>query len=317
MLRRMAKPLRIASLLSSATEMLYGLGLGEQVVAVSHECDWPPEVAAKPKATVSHIDSAAPSRAIDDEVRSLVATGGSLYGVDADLLARLAPDVIVTQAQCDVCAVRYEDVLSAMRGRKELAGSRVIPLNPASLADVLADIIRLGAATDRAAEAERWTGELTARVDRVRTKTADLTSGERPRTAIIEWTDPIMLAGNWMPELLDWAGGVCPLARGGEHSRYVDWEKIVAFDPQLIVIAACGFDLERTLREAETLRALPGWKELSAVRAGRVAAVDGNAFFNRAGPRLVESLEMLAHFAQPERFNLPGGDMRRWARWGC
>ncbi|MEX2187650.1 MAG: cobalamin-binding protein [Pirellulales bacterium] len=292
-------PQRIVSLLSSATEMLYGLGLGERVVAVSHECDWPADAATKPRATFSRINSTLSSGQIDEEVRRMLAAGEALYGVDENLLAELRPGLIVTQAQCDVCAVRYADVLDVVERTPALAGARVVALNPMSLDDVLADIRRVAEAAGVDDGGAAFVGRLSGRVGAVRERTGRLVERDRPRTALVEWTEPLMLAGNWMPELLELAGGTCPLATAGQHSGYVDWSRIVEFDPQAIVVAPCGFDLERSLLEARTLPALPQWSRLSAVRSGRVYVVDGNAYFNRSGPRLVDSLEMLAHLLHP------------------
>ncbi|REK09930.1 MAG: cobalamin-binding protein [Planctomycetota bacterium] len=301
----MTTPKRIASLISSATEMLYLLGLGERVVGVSHECDFPPEVHAKPRLTRSLVEATAASGEIDAQVRSLAAEQSALYAIDVDKLAELAPDLIVTQAQCDVCAVRYEDVVAAVRERPSLAESQVLALNPAHLADVFDDIRRIGKAAGVEATAADVVAGLQARVDRVRSTTADLSAGEVPRVACLEWIEPPMLAANWMPELIAWAGGRCPLVVAGQHSTYADWEQIVRFDPQVIVVMPCGFDLERTVAEAAPLAAFPKWQTLSAVRDHRVFAVDGNAYFNRSGPRLVDSLEILAHLFHPERFEPP------------
>ncbi|MCE9548382.1 MAG: cobalamin-binding protein [Planctomycetia bacterium] len=298
-------PLRIASLLSAATEILYALGLGDQVVGVSHECDYPPGVERKPRLTFSHIDSAAESGQIDEQVRQRVARGEPLYGVDEAALAQLRPDLIVTQAQCDVCAVRYEDVLATVRRIDPTGTINVVSLNPASLADVVADVARIGYAAGAGDAARQLVGRLDARINAVRQATTPLAPHERPRVVLIEWTEPLMVAGNWTPELAEIAGGEYTLARAGSHSGYVDWETIRRYDPQLIVVSACGFDLPRTIREAARLHQLPGWSDLSAVRAGRVWAADGNAYFNRPGPRLVDSLELLGHLTHPERVPSP------------
>ncbi len=306
MLCGMATPQRIACLLSSATEMLYGLGLGDRVVAVSHECDYPAVVAAKPRVTFSRVDSAADSRAIDDQVRSLVSSGDALYHIDTRLLESLAPDLIVTQAQCDVCAVRYEDVVRAVTQSPTLHGRPVLALNPHSLADVLTDIQRIAAAAGVPAAGEHYVVQLQARVTAVRQRTARIPVAKWPRVACIEWIDPPFLAANWMPELIGWAGGDDGgLTRQGEHSAVVRWEDVTALDPQVIVVMPCGFDLPRTVAEASRLSGFPGWQNLTAVRTGRVYAADGNAFFNRSGPRLVESLEILAHLFHPELHPAP------------
>jgi iron complex transport system substrate-binding protein len=291
--------MRIASLLSSATEMLFGLGLGSQVLAVSHECDFPAEVERLPRATRSRVDSSQSSGAIDVQVKSLLAAGEPLYEVDRELLARLSPELIVTQAQCDVCAVRYQDVLDAVAAEPRLAGTRVIALNPMSIGDVLADIERLGAATERREAAVEYVASLKTRLRAVEARVGRVPIEQRPRVACIEWIEPLMLAGNWMPELIELAGGRSLLTEPGRHSPYVRWEDLRAADPDAILVAPCGFDLARTRIEALALEKLPGWQNLSAVREGRVHLLDGNAYFNRSGPRLVESVEMVAEILGP------------------
>jgi iron complex transport system substrate-binding protein len=287
--------LRIISLISSATEMLYALGLGEKVVAVSHECDWPPDIAGKPRATISNIDAKRSSGEIDHQVKQRLAAGEPLYGIDRDLIASLAPDLIVTQSQCDVCAVRLDDVRAMAADRPELRQTRIVSLQPSRLQDIVDDILRLGAATDRQLVAKQFVADLQARVNRVRQHaTQEVARHDRRRAAIIEWTEPLMLAANWTPELVEMAGGHCPLAVAGEHSRYHHWAEIAAFDPQVIVVAPCGFDLQRSVQEAEHLQQLPGWYDTAAARAGRIFALDGNAYLNRSGPRIVDTLEILA-----------------------
>lgn len=313
----MDKPQRIVSMLSAATEILYALGLGDRVVGVSHECDFPPSVADKPRVTRSHVDDSASSRGIDEQVQRMAGGGESLYGIDEPALVRLAPDLIVTQAQCDVCAVKYDDVLAAVERLWPQREIPVVALNPTSLADIFRDIRRVGEATDSSAAVTAFVDELQRRVATVGDKTAGLALDERPRTAIIEWIDPPMLAGNWMPELLEIAGGRCELTAPGRHSGYVDWQELVRFDPQVIVVSPCGFDLSRTLSEITTLTAFNNWTQISAVRDRNTYAVDGNAFFNRSGPRIVDSLEILAHLLHPDRFAPPldeDEDSLPWSR---
>lgn len=285
---------RIVSLLSSATEMLYGLGLGPQVVAVSHECDYPDDVQGKPRATRTRIAAEAASGDIDRQVRDMLAAGEPLYEIDGELVRRLRPELIVTQAQCDVCAVRYQDVLSLVGGSPELAATQVVSLSPNSLADVLADVRRVAAATGRAAAGDRYLSQLQARIDAVRALGEGIPPIARPRAVCLEWLDPLMAAGNWMPELVKLAGGQPGLSDAARHSPTVSWEQVRDYDPQVIIVMPCGFNLERALSEATPLPRLPGWGDVAAVRAGAVFAVDGNAYFNRSGPRLVESLELLA-----------------------
>ncbi len=298
----MDSPRRIVSLISSATEMLYLLGLGPRVVGVSHECDWPAEIASLPRLTRSLVESAASSREIDDQVRTLAGEQSALYAIDVERLAELQPDLIITQAQCDVCAVRYDDVVAAVRETPALRDAKILALNPSRLADVLTDVLRVGEAAGVPNAANDAVAGLEARIERVRAATASLPANDRPRVVCLEWIDPPMLAANWTPELVALAGGQTALVELGVHSTVADWDAVVRYDPQVVVIMPCGFDCERAIEEAQVLPAMPGWESLSAVRGQRVFAVDGNAYFNRSGPRLVDSLELLAHLFHPDRF---------------
>jgi iron complex transport system substrate-binding protein len=310
----MPDALRIVSLISSATEMLCALGWEDSLVAVSHECDYPPAVAGKPRITGSFVRSAASSGAIDEQVRELMASGYSLYGLDVEMLVALKPDLVITQAQCDVCAIRYADVVAAIAAQPLLSETQILALNPRSVDDVLEDMLRIGRATGSESAAQQVVAMLRARIDGVREKTADLPAARRPRIVCIEWTEPLMLAGNWTPQLVDWAGGINGLSVFGAHSIYNAWQEVVDFDPEVVVIMPCGFDLARSSAEAQVLPSLPQWSEVAAVRHGRVFVVDGNAYFNRSGPRLVESLEILAHLVQPEIFPRQGiaADIAAW-----
>ena len=311
------KPKRIASLLASATEILYGIGLGDRVVAVSHECDYPADVAAKPRVTTTLVAADAPSGEIDRQVREMSAAGSALYGIDVERLAELAPDLIVTQAQCDVCAVRYADVLEAVGSVPTLEGTQVVAINPTNLREIFEDIRRVGQATGYEAEAARFVAQLEARVGVVRQKSATMSAADRPRVACIEWIDPPMLAANWMPELVELAGGAYPLSQTGEHSTYADWQSMVRYDPEVVVVMPCGFDLQRTSSEASTLERLADWQTMSAVKNGRVILVDGNAYFNRSGPRIVDSLEILAHLLHPDQFGPPESVADPERVWSC
>jgi iron complex transport system substrate-binding protein len=295
--------MRIASLISSGTEILWALGLGQQVVAVSHECDFPAEAAKLPRATRSRIDSAQSSDEIDRQVKHCLQAGQPLYEVDAELLCRQAPDLIVTQAQCDVCAVRYADVVDLVRSRPELRNTRVVALNPQSLDDVLLDVRRVGQAAGAAAAAERVATGLSQRIEEISSRTRRLPAGERPRVVCIEWVLPLMTAGNWTPNLIELAGGRCGLAIAGQHSGYVEFSAVREFDPEVLLVAPCGFDLARSQREARLLAGLPGFGDLPAVKSGRAYVLNGNAYLNRSGPRLVDSLEILAHLLHPELFD--------------
>jgi iron complex transport system substrate-binding protein len=304
--------MRIVSLLSSATEMLFALGLGEQVVAVSHECDYPALVATLPRATRSRIVASRPSVQIDAQVKAILASGEPLYKLDPELLCRLAPDLIITQAQCDVCAVRYQDVVDFVAAEPALAHCRVLALAPQSLDYVLADIRRVAQAAgcpDRGAALQAM---LQQRIDAV---AAQCAQAPRPRVVCLEWTQPLMAAGNWTPELIGLAGGESLLAVGGRHSPYVTWEQVRTAAPEVLLLAPCGFDLARSRAEAEALRTWPGFGDLPAVHAGRAFVIDGNAYFNRSGPRLVDSLEIAAYLIQPARVPPPVDERAEGRAW--
>jgi iron complex transport system substrate-binding protein len=305
---------RIASLISSATEILYLLGLGDQLVGVSHECDYPPEVVRKPRLTRSLVLADASSREIDEQVRSLASGEMALYEIDVERLAELAPDLIITQAQCDVCAVRYQDVVDAVRGTAALAGAEILPLNPTSIHDVFEDIARVGTAAGVVDRAANVRASLESRYRGVVTRGVQVPEARRWRTACLEWIDPPMVAANWTPELIEAAGARSDLATPGQHTAYADWSQIIDYDPEAIVIMPCGFDLARAIAESRALAGLPGWNDLAAVRAGRMFAVDGNAYFNRSGPRLVDSAEILGHLFHPELFEAPRVPQPAWQR---
>jgi iron complex transport system substrate-binding protein len=304
--------LRIVSLLSSATEMLCLLGATEQLLAISHECDYPAEILGRPRATHSTIRSQASSQEIDQQVHDQLATGQSLYELNVALLCELRPDLIVTQAQCDVCAIRFEDVQQQVQTVPALAKTQLLAFNPTSLDGVLTDIRLLGAAIQRSLQANELVASLQQRVEFVKQRTAMILPAARPRVACIEWTAPLMLAGNWMPELVEWAGGQQPCTPR-EHSRYWTWEELRDYDPEVILVTPCGFDLARSWQESRPLGDLPGWESTTAARRHRVYVADGNAYFNRSGPRLVDSLEMLATFIHPSLFT----DEYRAAPWQC
>lgn len=295
--------MRIVSLLPSATEILFLLGLGDAVVGVSHECDWPPEVAGRPVLVRPAVDPGLPSAEIDRQVSARLRAGQGLYVLDEAKLAEARPDLIVTQALCDVCAVRHDEVLAAAARLPRRPA--VVSLLPGSLADVLADIRRVGEAAGRGPEAAAAAAALAERIEAVRAAAARLRA--RPVTVAIEWLDPIMIGGHWVPEQIAIAGGLDPLGRPGVPSVKVEWARVVEARPEVLVLMPCGFDRERAIREAPAVAGRPGFAELPAVQAGRVYAVNGHAYFNRPGPRLVDGLELLAHLLHPEAFPWPAG----------
>lgn len=288
--------MRIVSLLPSATEILFGLGLGDEVVGVTHECDFPPEAQTRPVLTRSRLAPDLSSGAIDAAVSAEIESPAhSLYTINRDLLAQLAPDLIVTQALCEVCAVAYDDVLDAVRELPQQP--TVLNLEPTSLEEVLTAIEQVGEATGRDREAEALIGTLRVRIDDVR-KRVDAAS-TRPVVGFLEWIDPLFCGGHWNPELVEIAGGQDPLGRRGQDAVRIEWEAFRATQPEVIVISCCGFSEERARQDLPILEALPGYADLPAVQAERVHVVDGAAYFSRPGPRLVDSLEILAGFLHP------------------
>ena len=305
--------MRVVSLIPSATEIVCAVGATHELVGVSHECDFPPEVRALPALTRPKIRVDASSAEIDQSVRALVGRGLSVYEIDVARLAALAPDVIVTQQHCEVCAVSYSELVAATR---EVLGAttEVVSLAPNLLADVWRDVVTVGEALGRARRAGALVGELHDRLESIRAATA---GRHRPTTACIEWLDPLMLAGNWVPELVDLAGGAYPFATPGEMSRVTGWDTLAAAAPHVAVLMPCGFKIEQTRRELATFTAHPQWQALPAVRAGRAAVVDGNAYFNRPGPRLVESAAILARVIHPDAHvaGVPSGAFEAVAAW--
>ncbi|HEY7270360.1 MAG TPA: cobalamin-binding protein, partial [Dehalococcoidia bacterium] len=296
--------MRIASLLPSATEILFALGLGDSVVGVTHECDFPDEARSKPHLTRSLIPAGLSSAEIDAAVVQSQRDLHTLYALDSSLLASLRPDLVITQSLCDVCAVPRSEVDEAVCTMPREAD--VISLDPTSLEDVLRDVLRVGEACDRRDDARKVVAGLEARIEAVCSKTA---GAMRPSVFVAEWLDPIFCAGHWLPGMVEIAGGCPLLGRRGEDSERVEWDAVLAAGPDVMLLMACGFDAQRTLEEASCMTARHGWADVPAVRSGRVFVMDGNAYFARPGPRLVDGTEMMARAFQPYRFDdlLPDG----------
>ena len=288
--------MRIVSLLPSATEIVCSLGLEDQLVGVTHECDFPASVRRLPKVTHTLIPAEAESAGIDRLVVERVSAGQALYALDMATLEALRPDLIVTQSLCGVCAVSESQVQAAactLPGRP-----RVVNLEPTSLDEVLAGVQTVAAATGVGDRAAGVIGALRHRIDTVAARTAAIR--DRPRTILLEWIDPPFTCGHWSPELVRLAGGAEGLGRERQPSRRARWQEIVEWRPEVLVIACCGFDVERTMRDVPILAAQRGWSELPCVPDDRVYVVDGSAYFSRPGPRLVDSLELLAHALHPD-----------------
>lgn len=296
--------MRIVSLLPSATELLFAIGAGDEVVAVTHECDHPPGARALPAVTANVLDHDGQSPAtVDRHINQARHDGSSIYALDTTALETLRPDLIVTQELCDVCAVAYRDVAAAVR---LLPGSiDVLSLEPSSLHDIVATVTTLGEVTEHQQEAAVLAAAMSERI-------AAIASSARPRpeplVVCVEWTDPIMAGGHWVPEMVHLSGGRDPLGLAGEPSRYVEWDAVREAQPDVLVLMPCGFGLDRTLALAPEITQRRGFDELRCARSGRVAAVDGSAFFNRPGPRIVDGLEILAAVLRGEPGSpLPGG----------
>jgi iron complex transport system substrate-binding protein len=286
-------PVRIVSLVPSATELLFALGLDDEVIAVTHECDYPLEALERPRVTRDVLEPGLSAAQIDAAVRERTQRGQAIYALDEEHLDELEPDLIVTQALCAVCAVAYDDVV-AVAERME-SRPRVISLDPGTLGEVLDDVRTLAEATDRRDAGVALVAETAARIDRVRLA---VDGAERPRVAALEWLDPVYVAGHWTPQLIDYAGGVDVLGNAGEESRRLQWEEVAAVSPEVVIAMPCGYDAE-TAR----LEALAQGDRLAALGAERLVAVDASAYFSRPGPRLIDGLELLAGILHPERFD--------------
>ena len=284
--------MRIVSLVPSATEMLYALGLGPELVAVTHECDYPHDALGLPKVTRDVLPTGLSAAEIDAAVKERTLAGQSIYELDAETLHRLEPDLIVTQALCSVCAVSYDDV-RAIADEIDTQ-PMVVSLDPHTIGEVLGDARTLAQATNRKDAAVELIRDAAARIDRVRVATRNV---RRPRVVALEWLDPPFAAGHWTPQLISFAGGEDMLGFAGENSEEHTWEEVAAAQPDVVVVMPCGYDAQIAHREAEM-----HLDELAAIGAGEVVAVDASAYFSRPGPRIVDGLELLAHILHPELF---------------
>lgn len=287
---------RIVSLLPSCTEIVCALGLGERLVGRSHECDYPPSVRRLPVCTQPKLDVALSSREIDRQVKDLLREAVSVYWIDVERLKELRPDIILTQSQCEVCAVSLKEVEEAV-GAWLGAKPQILSLSPQTLTGVWDDIRRVAETLGVAGRGKDLLKKLKNRCVDVIEKVCAVE--RRPSVACIEWIEPLMAAGNWVPDLVDLAGGLDLFGEAGKHSPWLNWEAVREHDPEVIVVMPCGFDLARTRQEMPALTRKADWSKLRAVESGRVCLADGNQYFNRPGPRLVESLEILAEIIHP------------------
>jgi iron complex transport system substrate-binding protein len=281
---------RIVSLVPSATELCFELDLGDEVIAVTHECDYPPEVLKLPKVTKDRLPPGLGQREIDDAVRAQTLGGDSIYELDEDAIRALEPDLIITQQVCAVCAVEFADVVALAQTMARPPD--VISLDPTTLGEVLGDVRTVAAATDRIEEGRDFVLEASGRIDRIREA---VKGAEPPRVVALEWFDPVYVAGHWTPQIVEYAGGVDVLGNPGEHSEVVDWETVAAMQPDVLLLMPCGYDAERSAAEAE-----PFADRIASVGAAKVFAVDAAAYFSRPGPRLLDGLELLGHLLHPD-----------------
>lgn len=288
--------MRICSLLPSATEIAFALGLGDQVVAVSHECDYPPEASNRPVLTKSALHQKIhKSVEVDREVDQ---RGGDIYEIDEKLLETLKPDLILTQELCHVCAVSYTKFKEAARVLD--ADTKIVSLEPTNLEEIVDNILLVGGMTDKVAQAEKLSSQMLSRIDRVREKTKKIE--HRPRVFFMEWLQPPWVGGHWVPQMVDYAGGLDGLGRFGQPSHRIEWDEVVQYKPEIIVLSPCGFDANQVMGEAHVLASYQGWEEIPAFQSSRIYAVNASAYFSRSGPRVVDGLEILAHITHPELF---------------
>jgi iron complex transport system substrate-binding protein len=293
--------MRIATLLPSATEIVCALGLAKDIVGITHECDFPPEIRGRPLIVRGRIDAARLSSAeINAEVEDALAAGEGLYEIDLDALRAARPDLLITQDLCEVCALPGTDVDAVIAGLAH--PPRILRLHPHTLADILRDIVAVGSATEREVEARRLVADLEERLARVE---AAVRGRLRPKVFCMEWLDPPFCGGHWMPEIVERAGGREVVAVAGRPSFRLEWQRIAAAQPDVVVLVLCGFDVARTRQEAARLGARAEWRDLPAVRSGRVYATDASSYFSRSGPRIVDGLEILAAILHPDAATWP------------
>ena len=301
---------RVVSLLPGATEIVCALGARERLVGRSHECDMPADVSSLTVCSRPRADLQGNSVQINDKVRDLVRQGLSVFEVLDDALKQCKPDLIITQVQCEVCAVSYAEVEAAV-AHWTGAKPQILSLEPNALRDIFSDIQNIADALELASAGRQLRADMRERMRDIDGEANGIPGA--PTVVCLEWIEPLMTAGNWVPELVDFAGGDNRLGKAGEHSPWIDWQQVLDEDPDVLLIMPCGFDLARTRNEAAQLFSQPGYAQLSAVRTDQVYAVDGHHFFNRPGPRLVESLEILAEIFHPDRFDF-GHQKKAWVR---
>ena len=288
--------MKIVSLLPSTTEIICALDLEENLVAVTHECDYPPAVVGKPRITRSAMDHGRSTSAeIDKHISGALHRGSSIYHLDQELLERLAPELILTQERCDVCAVSYQQVMRSVRIAE--SNAVIASLDPNTVEDILNTILQVGHLTARERQAAVVVARLRGRIQRVAAAVSE--ARQRPRVLCLEWLDPVMVGGHWVPGMVSVAGGTDDLGKSGEASFHISWEQVVAYQSEVVVLMPCGFHLRENMAEFRRTTLPLAWEQLPAVREGQVFAVDGSSYFNRPGPRVVDGLEVLAQILHP------------------
>jgi iron complex transport system substrate-binding protein len=302
---------RIVSLLPAATEIICALGLESHLVGRSHECDYPDSIKHLPVCTEANFPDGLSSNNIDIKVKEILADALSVYTVKREIIRELAPDVVITQAQCEVCAVSLAEVEKELDNYLDKQ-TRIISLQPNKLEDIFSDIKTVATALAVTDAGERLIEDLQERIDIIRHKLKYVES--RPTVACIEWLEPLMLSGNWIPEMVGFAGGKSVLVEAGKHSPYIRWDDILLTDPEIIVVMPCGFSIERTIREIDILLNLPQFADTRAAKNNRIYIADGNEYFNRPGPRIVDSIEILAEIIHPKLFSF-GYEDNGWIKF--
>lgn len=296
--------MRICSFLPSATEILYALGLADSVAGVTYECDFPEEARRKTVVVNTRLAPSATAAGIDRQVNEFMARGESICRIETELLGKIQPGLIVTQDLCRVCAASPGDLALALAALPQQP--EILSLNPRNLDDVWNDILSVGRATGRNDSALKIVEEIRRRVSAVEQAVSSVVA--RPRALCLEWLDPPFIAGHWVPDMVERAGGVDVLGRTGEPGTRVDWERVLAAQPEVVVVMPCGYHLKETVEEFRNVRVPQGWKDLPAVSSGRVFAVDASSYFSRPGPRLADGVEILAHLFHPDRASKPAID---------
>ena len=302
---------KIVSLLPAATEIICALGLKENLVGRSHECDFPESIKQLPVCSEANFPDGLSSAEIDVKVKEILAEALSVYTVKREVIKQLAPDVVITQAQCEVCAVSLQEVEQALDNFLDKP-AKIVSLQPNGFDDIFNDIKTVAAALNVVAAGDVLVEDLQERVDIIRHKLKYIE--DKPTVACIEWLDPLMISGNWIPELVSIAGGSSILAKAGKHSPFVSWEDIQQNNPEIIVVMPCGFSIERTIKEIDLLLNQPGFATMKAVKNNRLYIADGNQYFNRPGPRIVDSVEILAEIIYPKMFNF-GYEGNGWIKF--